>query len=153
MAGDWQEEAPGDRAVPGVDIPLKIRDKRVGVLRFQKDADQSGNQDEAPDGRAPSVAWTAEETRFLERLVEQMGLALDGARLYQDTQRRATRERLLGEATTRMRETLDMERVLQTAVEEIAGALGLAALDLRIVREPGAGGDGDGSRPDWQKNL
>jgi hypothetical protein len=31
-----------------------------------------------------------------------------------------------------MRETLDTDTVLRTAVTEIAGALGLAALDLRL---------------------
>jgi GAF domain-containing protein len=43
----------------------------------------------------------------------QLGLALESARLYQDTQRRAAQEQLVGEVTSRMRETLDVEKVLQ----------------------------------------
>jgi GAF domain-containing protein len=129
---DWQVEAPGDIPVTEVEIPLKIRDKVVGVLNFQKDAGQPGSQSDAPDAGVPSAGWTADEIRLLERLVEQMGLTLESARLYQDTQRRAAQERVMSEVTARMRETLDVESVLRTAVQEISGALGLAALDLRL---------------------
>ena len=133
--GSRQAGAPGDAAGSEVDIPLTIRDQRVGLLRFQRDAGQPESQSEAPDGRAPSAAWTVEEMQFLERLVEQMGLALDSARLYQDTQRRAAQERLVGEVTARMRESLDIETVMQTTVREIRQALDLAEAELRIYGE------------------
>jgi len=49
----------------------------------------------------------------METLADQLSTALDSARLYQDTQRRAVQEQLVGEITTRMRESLDMETVLK----------------------------------------
>jgi len=104
-----------DRAVA---VPIKIRDRVAGVVRLRK-PDLAG-------------AWTPEEIALMETLADQLGVALESARLYQDTQRRAAQERLLGEVTARMRETLDMDTVLQTAVHEISQALGLAALDLRL---------------------
>jgi GAF domain-containing protein len=118
-----------------MDIPLKIRDKVVGVLSFQKDTDQPGGQSGALDARVSNAAWTADEIRLLERLVAQMGLALESARLYQDTQRRAAREQLVGEVTARMRETLDVDLVLRTAVQEIREALRLHDIAVRFHGE------------------
>ena len=109
---------PGDGDKSVLAIPIQVRGQVIGVVDGHK-----------PDG---SGGWTPEEIQLLETLTDQLNVALDGARLYQDTQRRAARERLVGEVTARMRETLDMERVLKTAVDEIAGALGLAALDLQL---------------------
>jgi GAF domain-containing protein len=71
-------------------------------------------------------------------LTEQLGVALDSARLYQDTQRRAVQERLVGEVTARMRETLDMETVLKTAAQEIGQKLGLHDIAIQLrMRERG----------------
>ena len=44
----------------------------------------------------------------------------------------AARDRMFGEATTRMRETLDMDAVLQTAIREIGEALGIAEVEVRM---------------------
>ena len=73
----------------------------------------------------------------LQTLTEQLGAALESARLYQDTQRRAARERLTGAIATRMRESLDMETVLQTAAREIGEKLGLhdIAIQLEIQQD------------------
>jgi GAF domain-containing protein/HAMP domain-containing protein len=99
-------------------IPIKVRDQVIGVVDGRK-----------PDGGG---AWTAEEIEVLQTLTDQLSLALESARLYADTQRRAAREQIVGEVTSRMRETLQMETVLNTAVREIGEALGLAALDVRL---------------------
>lgn len=68
----------------------------------------------------------------METLAGQLGMALESARLYRDTQRRAAQERLVGEVTARMRQTLDVNAVLDTAVDEIVRALGLEALDVLV---------------------
>ncbi len=109
----------GDHAAPQtLAIPLKVREQVVGVLDAHKPTEASD--------------WTAEEIELLETLVDRWIMALDSARLYQDTMRRAARDRLVSEVTAHMRETLDVETVLKTAVDEIARALGLAALDLQL---------------------
>jgi GAF domain-containing protein len=106
-------------------MPIKVRGQVIGVVDAQK-----------PGG---SGEWTAEEVALMETLAEQLGLALESARLYQETQRRAERERLTGEVTAHIRETLDLDTVLQTAVHDISEALGLAALDVRLDVETGLG--------------
>jgi hypothetical protein len=70
-------------------------------------------------------------------------VALESARLHQDTQQRATREQLAAQVTARMRETLDMDTVLKTAVFEIGQALGLAEVEVMMgTGEESGGGNG-----------
>jgi GAF domain-containing protein/HAMP domain-containing protein len=91
-------------------IPLRVRGQLVGALSFRK-----GDKD---------ASWTAEEVALLENLVEQLGMALESARLYQDTQRRAARERLTREITSKIRTYTDLESILQTTVSEVSKVLG-----------------------------
>jgi GAF domain-containing protein len=106
---------------PTLAVPLKVRDQVVGALRFSKGA-EGGD-------------WLPDEISQLQTLAEQVSVALDSARLYQDIQRRAARERLTAQVTARMRQTLDLDAVLQTAVREISSALGLVALDVHLGTE------------------
>jgi GAF domain-containing protein/HAMP domain-containing protein len=113
----------GVEGTPGDDdrslaIPLKVRDEVIGVLGFRK--------------RTGEANWTQEEIGLLETMTGQLEVALESARLYQDTQRRAAEEQLLGEVTARMRETLDVDTVLQTAIQEIGAALGLSRVEVRM---------------------
>jgi hypothetical protein len=49
---------------------------------------------------------------------------------------------LIGEVTSRMRESLDVETILRTAVQEVRQAMGLPEVIIRLV--PPASGSGDG---------
>ena len=102
-----------------VAMPVKVRGQVIGVVggRRRRDAGE----------------WTTEEISLLEVLTEQLSLALDSSRLYQDAQRRAEHERLTSQVTARMRETLDMETVLKTAAEEMRQALDLDSVLVRLV--------------------
>jgi GAF domain-containing protein len=102
-------------------VPIKVGDQIIGVLDTYK--------------AAATGSWTQQEVALLEEITGQLGLALESARLYEDTQRRAARERLTGEVTARMRETLDIEAVLATAVDEIYRALGLDELTIYLSPE------------------
>ncbi|RLC81564.1 MAG: hypothetical protein DRI81_02120 [Chloroflexi bacterium] len=117
-------------------IPLKVRDQVIGALSFCKGAagaDPTRSRGSDTDPGQTIKPWTADEVALLETLTEQLGVALESARLYQDTQRRAARERLTSEVTARMRETLDMDTVLRTATDEIYRALGLEKIIVRLA--------------------
>ena len=61
------------------------------------------------DARKPPGAgeWTPEERALFQSLVDRLGVALDGAQLYQDAQERAERERLIGDIAAQIRERLE----------------------------------------------
>jgi len=110
-------------------LPIKVRGQTIGVVDMQK--------------KTPGSEWTADEVALVETLTEQLSVALESARLYQDTQHRATREQLAAQVTARMRETLDIDTVLKTAVFEIGQALGLAEVEVRMgTGEESGGGNG-----------
>ncbi|RLC67270.1 MAG: hypothetical protein DRI48_02755 [Chloroflexi bacterium] len=143
----WDEEATTavlkgktalnqDKPFPALATPIKIQDQIIGVLDAHKPAEAGG--------------WTAEEIALLETLADQLAVALEGARLHQDAQRRAEREHLISEVTTRVRETLDMDTVLQTAVREMRQALGLH--DVMITLETTNGHSQDTAQPPDQQN-
>lgn len=92
-------------------IPIRARNQVVGVLDLRKSPEAG--------------PWTPDEISLIEALVGQMGPTLESSRLFEDAQRRANRERLVGEVTSDMRESLKLEDVLLAAVREIGGRLGV----------------------------
>jgi GAF domain-containing protein len=111
-------------------VPVKVRGNVVGMLDTYK----------------PSEAgeWTPEETRLLEALAEQVGVALESARLYRDAQRRAAHERLVGEITDKMRRAADIDILMETTIREIATALDVPNAFVQFSATPGMGWDADG---------
>ena len=107
-------------------IPLRVRGQVVGVLGFRKGQGET---------------WTEEEIGLLEAFASQLETALDGARLYQDVQRRASEDRLVGEITARLRATMDVDTVLQAAVREVGSALGIEKVELRLESPEPAGSE------------
>lgn len=120
-----------DESSTSLAIPLKLHGQVVGVLNAHKATGASG--------------WSRDETALLETLSEQLGLALESARLYQETQRRAAREQLAGAVTTRLRQSLDVQEVLRTAADEIRQALALPEVTIRL-NPPETAGGGNGQQ-------
>jgi GAF domain-containing protein len=89
-------------------VPIRVRDYTLGVLDFRK---------------AGESAWTSDELVLVQTLTDQLGQALESARLYQNTQMRAERERVLTEITSKVRASTNVDVILQTAIRELAEAL------------------------------
>lgn len=92
-------------------IPILVRGESIGAIRLTK--------------KDPNASWQQEEIMVLETVATQVGQAVESARLYQDTQSRALQEELTGTIAARIRESLDLDTVLQTAVREVGQALAL----------------------------
>ena len=101
--------------------PLKLGDKIIGVL---------GIRDDDPDRR-----WTEEEIALIEAVSEQMSLALENARLFEETGRRASRERIIADVTRRIWASGEMEQVLRTAVEQLGRTLYASKVVIRLGTE------------------
>jgi len=119
---------PDDDDELSLAVPVKVRGQVIGAIGARQ-----------PEGAG---GWTAEQVALLETLADQLGVALESARLYQDAQRRAAREQLVGEVAARIRETLDMEMVLQTAAQEVRRALGLPEVVIRLTSGADNGAEG-----------
>jgi GAF domain-containing protein len=85
--------------------------------------------------------WDLDEISVMETLGSQLGIALESAQLFQDTQRRAAFERITREAATRMRESLEIEAVLRSATTELRKSLNLGEVEIRLGSNPVKSGD------------
>jgi GAF domain-containing protein len=112
---------------PMVAIPLKVRNETVGVLAFYKSDRRRASPTTA------LAQWKPEETGLLERLAQQLEVAMESAQLYEQIQRRAVREQIARQVTARIRETLDVEAILRTAVEEVRESLALPEVVVRLA--------------------
>jgi GAF domain-containing protein/DNA-binding CsgD family transcriptional regulator len=63
--------------------------------------------------------WTEAELRTFRSLSTQVASAVENARLFQQTQARAARERALNQMMARFARSFDIDTVLQTAVREL----------------------------------
>jgi GAF domain-containing protein len=140
LASDGTENFEGEDGLkgPALALPLKVRQDTIGVLGFYKEA---GDR-----------AWSPGEMDLLQRLVDQLGAALESAQLYQETQRRAAREQAIRQITERMRSAVEVETILQNTVSELAKALGVPRAYVRLGTEAellsSRGGEsGDGHSP------
>jgi GAF domain-containing protein/HAMP domain-containing protein len=116
-----------------VSIPLRVRRQVIGTLVVERGPDRS--------------EWSATELGLIQEMATQAALAMENARSFEQSQRIAARERLVGQVTTHMRETLDMNTILQTAVREIAQTLDAQQAELRLGTGPLSGKVSHGAGP------
>ncbi len=86
-------------------IPLLLHGQLIGTLGLEKDD--------------PAHEWSPDEMTLAENIATQAALALETARLIEETRRRAVKEQTIGEITTRIGASINMRNILQTAVEEL----------------------------------
>jgi GAF domain-containing protein len=113
-----------EKASATIAIPIKLRGQTVGVLDVRSKKGQRH--------------WTPDEIAMLEAAAERAALALENARLVESAQRRAARERAIGDISTRIGAVGNLESILQTAVEELGRKIGGATeVTLEIGSDDG----------------
>ena len=91
-------------------LPIRVHDHLIGVIDVRK-----------KQGRG---SWSETERVVLSRLGEQLGVALDSARLHQETRQRAEREEIVNEVISRVRNSTAVARALQVTAQEIGKVMG-----------------------------
>jgi len=97
-------------------IPMKVRGEVVGVLNIEFESTQI----------------PMDTTELITEIADRLGLILENARLIETAQKQVEREQLTSHISNSIRQSLDMELVLQTAVQEIGKNLGLSEVELRL---------------------
>ena len=67
--------------------------------------------------------YTEEESSLIKTVADRLALALESARLLEDSQRAATKEQIIAEITGKIGSSINLRNVLQTAVEELGHAI------------------------------
>lgn len=96
-------------------VPIKLRGETIGNLIVQD----------------PQIRkWTQDDIDLAQAVAERVALSVENARLFDETSRRAERERLVTEITSKIRGTNDPEAMIQTALDELRNALGASQVQL-----------------------
>jgi GAF domain-containing protein len=102
----------------GLAAPIVLRGEVLGAL-------QVGEESLARE-------WTEDEVTFIQAVADQVALALDNARLLEETERRAQRERQVAEVSSRMFASNDLESIIQIAAEELGSLLRVDRAQIMI---------------------
>jgi GAF domain-containing protein/HAMP domain-containing protein len=103
--------------------PIRVRGTVIGAL---------GLQEEVAGGRE---VWSDDDITLVETVADQVGQALETARLYHQAKQRARREQLVTEIAGRIRSAPDIDGILRTAVTEIRRTLGVSHGAIRLGTE------------------
>ncbi len=118
------EAAPDARvgdAVGELVASITVRNQAIGVLGVRRES---------------ATPWSAAERELVEAIAYQLGQTLDNLRLVEQTQRGALRERLVADVTDVMRQSLDIDQVLQAALRAMGEAFELDAVEVRLGQTP-----------------
>ena len=86
-----------------------------------------------------SQEYTEEEMGLIQTVADRLALALESARLLENSQRTAAKEQKIGEITGRIGASINLRNVLQTAVEELGRALPDSEVVIQFTDKNGSG--------------
>jgi GAF domain-containing protein/HAMP domain-containing protein len=104
-----------------VAVPVKLRGEVIGILHIESND--------------PSKTWQNDEVSLVEAVAERAAFAMENARLFQDARRRASKERLISEATSKISGAFSVENILQTTAQELERVLGGSEVLIRFNQD------------------
>ena len=107
-----------DNGNSGTRIPIKVRGLPIGEIAIRSND--------------PHRQWTPYELSLAQAAADRAGLAIENARLLNDAQRRAAKERTIGEISSRLSTSIDMNDIMRSAVEEIGRSLAGSEVVLQL---------------------
>ena len=100
-------------------MPVQLRGQTIGRLKLRtSDATRK---------------WTDDELAIIESTAERVALAMDGARLLDEAQKRATRETFLSELASKLGTSFQLDSILRDTVEELGQALKGSTVTFQLV--------------------
>lgn len=102
-------------------VPLMVLNQVIGVIGLEQED--------------PSHNWSEEEIAVAQAAANRAALTLENARLLEESQRRASKERTILESTARIGSALNIENILQTTAEELERVLGDSEVVLQFNSE------------------
>lgn len=101
-----------------LDLPIVVRGEAIGHFSLA-DAD-------------PDRQWNDEELMLLNTIAGEAAQAIDNARLIEQTQHTARRESMINAINARVRQSVSLDTILRTAVNELGQTLKAARVVARV---------------------
>jgi len=98
-----------------ISVPIELRGALIGDLVVQAPANKK---------------WTQDELDLIKAVADRVALSAENARLFEETSRRAERERMVSEITSRIRASNDPNEMIKLAAQELKNALGVSRVEV-----------------------
>lgn len=117
----------------GLTVAIRVRGHVIGRLRLRP-----------PDA---SRRWTEDEIAMVEATADRVALALEGARLLDDAQRKAAREEFLSDISAKLGTSFQLDSILRDTVQQLGENFRNATISFQLVNpaqtEAGNGRDAE----------
>ena len=100
-------------------VPVKVRDQVIGIIQIE--ATETNRK------------WTEDEVALVQSISDRAAFALENARLFEETVRRADQEETIARVTTQIGASTDFNRILQTTIQELGQALGTSRSFIQLA--------------------
>lgn len=118
-----QIKSKSEQAIPhSLSVPLILRGIKIGTLKLND-----------PD---PNRIWTDDEISLVQATADRTALAIENARLLQDAQKRAAKERTIGEISSKIGSLVNLENIIQTTIEELGSTLPGTEIAIQFTPKP-----------------
>lgn len=108
----------GDEAM--LAVPIKVRGEAIGVLNI----------------RVPQKSlWKQDEIAIAQAIADRVAISAENARLFQESQSRAEKERAIGQISEKLSSSVNLENIFRTALQEL-GQL-VPGSEVFVEFEPG----------------
>jgi GAF domain-containing protein len=102
----------------GLRVPLMLHGQSIGNITLKR--------------KGITAKWSERERVLVEKVADQVALALENSRLVDETQKNALRDQVIANISARVRETLEVESVLRTATTELRRVFDLKEAEISI---------------------
>ncbi|GAB4418357.1 MAG: hypothetical protein Kow002_05220 [Anaerolineales bacterium] len=109
------QKAKAKKQLQQVAVPIVLRGEPIGILAV-----------EVPE----KEKVTTDQMDVIQAVADRVAISVENARLFDETTKRAERERLVSEITTKIRSNTDPDQMIQVALDELKNALGATQVEL-----------------------
>jgi GAF domain-containing protein len=109
---------PSKNALPTLTVPVKFRDQVIGVIHIE--------------AAEANRKWTEDEITVVQSISDRAAFALENARLFEETSRRAQQEETIAHITSQIGASTNFDHILQTTIEELGRTLGTTRTFIQL---------------------
>lgn len=113
----YKKRAEIDDGTTQFTMPMKLRGEVVGVLNVKADSNRE---------------WSTDEMDIISAIVERAVLAIENARLLEESRKIAEKEHAIGEISAKIGAGTELETILKTAVRELGAQISGAQITVEI---------------------
>lgn len=118
-------------------VPISLRGQMLGTVEWE----------------LPAIDFSHDKVQLAEELVSRLAVSLDNARLFQQSQRNAERERVVNTIAAKLTGQTDIDEILKTAVREVGQALRVPEVKIRLQVGDQNGASQNGHHPENSEEI